>query len=109
MIYRFDRFELDMACFELRRDGASVAIEPQVLSLLALLVANPDRMVSKDEIVEKIWNNRIISEAAVAARIKSVRKAVGDDGQQQRLVRTIHGRGFRFISGCWAKPGRRPS
>jgi TolB-like protein/DNA-binding winged helix-turn-helix (wHTH) protein len=96
MIYRFDRFELDMACFELRRDGASVAIEPQVLSLLALLVANPDRMVSKDEIVEKIWNNRIISEAAVAARIKSVRKAVGDDGQQQRLVRTIHGRGFRF-------------
>ena len=97
MIYRFDPFELDTACFELRRDGAPVAVEPQVLALLALLVANPDRMVSKDEIVEKIWNNRIVSEAAVAARIKSVRKAVGDDGQQQRLVRTIHGRGFRFV------------
>lgn len=98
MIYRFDPFELDMARFELRREGALVAIEPQVLSLLGLLVANADRMVSKDEIVEKIWNNRIVSEAAVASRIKSVRKAIGDDGQQQRMVRTIHGRGFRFIS-----------
>jgi len=97
MIYRFDQFELDMARFELRRHSAPVAVEPQVLSLLALLVANPDRMVSKDEIVEKIWNNRIVSEAAVAARIKSARKAIGDDGQQQRLVRTIHGRGFRFV------------
>ena len=97
MIYRFDQYELDMACFELRRSGAAVAVEPQVLSLLALLVANPDRMVGKDEIIEKVWNNRIVSEAAVAARIKSVRKAIGDDGQQQRLVRTIHGRGFRFI------------
>lgn len=97
MIYRFDQFELDMARFELRSDGAPVAVEPQVLSLLALLVANPDRMVSKDEIIEKIWDNRIVSEAAVAARIKSARKAIGDDGQQQRLVRTIHGRGFRFV------------
>lgn len=97
MIYRFDQFELDMARFELRRDGVPVAIEPQVLSLLALLVANPDRMVSKDEVIEKIWNNRIVSEAAIAARIKSVRKVIGDDGQQQRLVRTIHGRGFRFV------------
>ncbi|NWK96146.1 transcriptional regulator [Sphingobium lactosutens] len=97
MIYLFDRFELDTARFELRDSGAVVHMEPQVLSLLALLVANADRMVSKDEIVEKIWNNRIISEAAVAARIKSARKAIGDDGQRQQLVRTIHGKGFRFV------------
>lgn len=97
MIYRFDQFDLDLARFELRKAGAPVAIEPQVLSLLALLVANPDRMVSKDEIIEKVWSNRIVSEAAVASRIKSVRKAIGDDGKLQRLVRTLHGRGFRFI------------
>ncbi|KFG90866.1 Adenylate cyclase cya3 (Sinorhizobium meliloti) [Sphingobium herbicidovorans NBRC 16415] len=97
MIYRFDPFELDVAGFELRRDGTPVPIEPQVLSLLALLVANRDRMVSKDEIIEKIWNNRAVSDAAVASRIKSARKAIADDGQQQRLVRTIHGRGFRFV------------
>lgn len=97
MIYRFDRFELDTARFELREGGVAVHMEPQVLSLLSLLVANADRMVSKDEIVEKIWNNRIISEAAIAARIKSVRKAIGDDGQRQDLLRTVHGKGFRFV------------
>ncbi|WP_022683464.1 winged helix-turn-helix domain-containing tetratricopeptide repeat protein [Sphingobium bisphenolivorans] len=97
MIYRFDPFELDVARFELRRGGTPVPVEPQVLSLLALLVANRDRMVSKDEIIEKIWNNRVVSEAAIASRIKSARKAIGDNGLQQRLVRTIHGRGFRFV------------
>ncbi|HUD91904.1 winged helix-turn-helix domain-containing protein [Sphingobium sp.] len=96
MIFRFDCFELDTARFELRRGGATIHLEPQVLSLLSLLVANADRMVSKDEIVEKIWNNRIVSEAAIAARIKSARKAIGDDGQRQHLIRTIHGKGFRF-------------
>lgn len=98
MIYRFDAFELDPARFELRKDGAAVAVEPQVLSLLLLLASNKDRLVSKDEIVEKIWNNRIVSEAAVASRVKSARQAVGDDGKRQRIVRTIHGKGFRFVS-----------
>ncbi|MGB5078607.1 MAG: winged helix-turn-helix domain-containing protein, partial [Sphingorhabdus sp.] len=68
-----------------------------VLSLLILLVSNAERMVSKDEIVEKIWNGRIISDAAIASRIKAARSALGDDGSQQRLVHTIHGKGFRFI------------
>ncbi|HKY80551.1 MAG TPA: winged helix-turn-helix domain-containing protein [Sphingobium sp.] len=97
MIYRFEDFELDPARFELRRAGVPVPTEPQVLALLLLLASNPDRLVSKDEIIEKIWNNRIVSEAAIAARIKSARKALRDDGQRQRLVRTVHGRGFRFM------------
>jgi TolB-like protein len=97
MILRFEPFELDPARFELRRDGEALPIEPQVLSLLLLLASNPDRLVSKDEMIEKIWDGRIVSEAAVAARIKSARRIIGDDGKQQRFIRTIHGRGFRFV------------
>jgi len=83
--------------FELRRDGAHVHVEPQVLSLLILLAENHGRMVSKDEIIDAIWDGRIVSESAVAARIKAARKAIGDDGKEQRLIRTIHGKGFRFV------------
>lgn len=97
MILRFGVHELDAARFELRQDGEAVPIEPQVLSLLLLLASNPDRLVSKDELIEKIWDGRIVSEAAVAARIKSARRAIGDDGQRQQLIRTVHGRGFRFV------------
>lgn len=97
MIYRFEDFELDPARFELRRASVSQPIEPQVLSLLLLLASNPDRLVSKDEIIERIWNNRIVSEATLAARVKLARKALDDDGARQRLVRTVHGRGFRFV------------
>jgi TolB-like protein/Tfp pilus assembly protein PilF len=97
MVYRFDVFELDMDRFELRRDGAPVAVEPQVFALLALLVTNRERMVPKDEIHERIWSGRIVSEAALSSRIRSVRQAIGDDGGAQRLIRTVHGRGFRFV------------
>jgi len=97
MIYGFKKFELDIDRFELREDGVPVAIEPQVFALLALLVSNSDRMVSKEEVIEKIWNGRVISEAALSSRIKSARQALGDDGKAQRFIRTVHGRGFRFV------------
>lgn len=97
LILRFEDFELDAARFELRHGGVVQPVEPQVLSLLLLLASNPDRLVGKDEVIEKVWNNRIVSEAAVAARVKSARKALDDDGKSQRLVRTIHGKGFRFV------------
>lgn len=111
MIYRFAAFELDMDRFELRKNGAPVPIEPQVLSLLALLVANRERMVSKNEIHEKIWSGRVVSEAALSSRIRSVRNAIGDDGGAQRLIRTVYGKGFRFvgevseITGALTSPG----
>ena len=98
LVFTFDGFELDGARFELRRDGERVAIEPQVLSLLLLLVENRDRMVSKDELIEHVWDGRIVSETAVAARIKAARKAVGDNGSTQKVIRTIHGKGFRFVA-----------
>ena len=66
-------------------------------SLLALLVENRERLVSRDEVLEKVWDGRIVSEAAVASRVKSARQALGDDGKAQRLIRTVHGQGFRFV------------
>ncbi|MGN7932558.1 winged helix-turn-helix domain-containing tetratricopeptide repeat protein [Sphingopyxis sp. 22461] len=96
LIYRFEGFELDPGKFELREHGHAKHLEPQVLSLLILLASNADRLVSKDEIIEKIWGGRIVSEAAVASRVKAARQALGDDGKEQRVIRTVHGKGFRF-------------
>jgi TolB-like protein/Tfp pilus assembly protein PilF len=98
MLYRFGPFQLDMARFELRSDGEPCSVEPQVLSLIALLVENRERLVSRDEIIEKIWDGRIVSDAAISSRIKSARQALGDDGKAQRYIRTIHRQGLRFVA-----------
>jgi len=98
MIYRFGHFELDMARVELRADGKPCPVEPQVFALLALLVENRERLVSRDEIIEKVWDNRVVSDAAVASRVKSARQALGDDGRTQRFIRTVHRQGLRFVA-----------
>lgn len=98
MIYRFDPFELDTAKVELRAGGALRAVEPQVFAVLAFLVANRERLVSRDELIEKVWDGRVVSDAAVASRIKSARQALGDDGTRQRFIKTIHRQGFRFVA-----------
>jgi TolB-like protein/Tfp pilus assembly protein PilF len=98
MIYRFGPFELDTAKVELRSSGEVCSVEPQVFALLALLVDNRERLVSKDEIIEKVWDGRVVSEAAVASRIKSARKVLGDDGKSQQFIKTIHRQGFRFVA-----------
>jgi TolB-like protein len=108
MIYRFGPFELDLEKAELRADGEIRSIEPQVFALLALLVANGERVVSKDEIIEKVWDGRPVSESAVSSRIKSVRQVLGDDGKSQRYVRTIHRRGFRFVAEARSVSGDSP-
>ncbi len=98
MLFRFDTFELDTDRVELRRsDGTAVPLERQVYQLLLLLVSNGDRLTTRDEIVESIWDGRPISDAAIDSRISAVRAAVGDAGREQRLVRTVHGKGFRFL------------
>ena len=110
MIYRFAPFELDLATLELRRDGEARDLEPQVFALLALLVENRDRVLSRDEIVEKVWDGRVVSDAAIASRVKSARQALGDDGQSQRFIKTIHRVGFRFVADAQAlrRPSARP-
>ena len=81
------------------------ALEPQVFALLALLVENRDRLVSRDEIFEKVWDGRVVSDAALASRVKSARQALGDDGKSQRFIRTLHGQGFRFVAAVRAVLG----
>lgn len=85
MIYRFDSFELDMARFELRECGKPCSLEPQVLALLAYLIEQRDRMVPKDELFEKLWDGRVVTDSTLASRVKSARKALGDDGKAQRF------------------------
>src|ERR1700750_2032854 len=99
MIYQFGPFELDLARFELREGDTTRAMEPQVFALLAFLVENRERLVSKDEIIEKVWDGRIVSDAAIASRVKSARHALGDDGKAPRFIRTVHGQGYR-LSAC---------
>ena len=96
--FSFEDFVLDLSATELRKGENVVPMEPQVFDLLCLLVSEHARVVTKDEIIEKVWDGRIVSESAVSSRINAVRKAVGDDGSEQRLIKTVHGRGFRFAT-----------
>lgn len=97
MRIRFEQFVLDGDTCELREHGAIVPVEPQVLALLLLLVRNRHRLVTKDEIIEQVWRGRIVSESAISSRLKSARRALRDSGRNQRLIRTIHGQGYRFV------------
>ena len=90
--------ELDESLFELRRGGAVISLEPQAFDVLLHLVRHRDRVVTKEELMDAVWGGRFVSEAAVTSRIKQVRRALGDDGRAQRAVRTLHGRGYRFVA-----------
>ena len=96
--FRFEDLELDTAAFELRRAGEAVRVEPQVFGVLACLVARHERLVSKDELLDEVWGTRFVSDATVASRVKAARRAIGDDGVGQRLIRTVTGRGYRFVA-----------
>ena len=97
MEYRAGDLVFDLRKFELRKGGRVLSAEPQVLSVIFLLVENRDRLVTKDELIDAVWDGRAVSDSAISSRIKSARQLLGDDGEAQRLIRTIHGRGFRFI------------
>jgi DNA-binding winged helix-turn-helix (wHTH) protein/predicted ATPase len=97
MLYFFEDFVLDPDRRELRRGGALIAVQPQVFDLLEYLVTNRDRVVSKDDILQAVWGGRIVSESALTTRINAIRTAVGDNGDQQRLIRTLPRKGIRFV------------
>lgn len=96
--YRVAQFEIDPTRHEVRRGGEPVHIEPQVFDLIVHLMRNRDRIVSKDELIEKIWNGRIISEAALSSRVNGARRVLGDNGNDQVFIKTLHKRGFRFVA-----------
>lgn len=97
MRYLFRDCELDSAAYELRVGGELRRVEPQVFDLLCLLAENPGRLLSRDELIEQVWAGRIVSDATVSARINAARKAVGDDGARQEVIRTVPRRGIKFV------------
>jgi TolB-like protein len=97
LLFSCDNFSIDTDRRELRRGGELCSVEPQVFDLLEYLLRNRDRVVSRDDLLSAVWNGRIVSEATLASRINAARIAVGDNGEHQRLIRTIPRRGVRFV------------
>ena len=97
MVLAFGDCRLDIARRELRRGGEIVSLEPKAFDLLAFLVQHRDRVVSKDDLLQEVWGGRIVSESALTTRINAVRRALGDNGTAQLLVRTFTRKGIRFI------------
>jgi TolB-like protein/Flp pilus assembly protein TadD len=97
VIYQFAGCTLDTARRELRRGDNLVAIEPQVFDVLTFLIEARDRVVSRDDLLETVWHGRIVSEATLGSRLNSARTAIGDNGAEQRLIRTLPRKGVRFV------------
>ena len=97
MQFHFNNHVLDTGLRELSRSGQAIAIEPQVFDLLIYLVENRDHVVTKDDLIESIWGGRIVSKSTLTSRINAARKALGDTGKDQVLIRTMARKGFRFV------------
>ena len=109
MIYDFDDCELDAGRVVLRRDGDVVAVEPQVFDLLHCLIERRGQLVTKEELLDTVWGDRFVSESALTSRVKSARRAVGDDGTAQRIIRTVHGKGYEFVAPVVERDDEAPS
>src|SRR5271166_2289123 len=100
----FGDYEIDVERRELSRAKTPIHVEPQVFDLLVYLVQNRDRVVSKDDLIASIWGGRIVSDSTLTSRINAARKAVGDSGGNQKLIRTIARRGLRFVGAVRTQP-----
>jgi pimeloyl-ACP methyl ester carboxylesterase/DNA-binding winged helix-turn-helix (wHTH) protein len=100
----FENHVLDADKRELRRGSQLIALEPQVFDLLLYLIQNRDRVVSKDDLIASVWGGRIVSDSTLASRINAARKAVGDNGDDQKAIRTIARKGVRFICAVSQQP-----
>lgn len=98
MIFQFGTFTLDTENFSLKRGEENVPVEPQVFGVLACLIENAQRIVSKDDLINAVWDGRIVSDTTLSSRINAARKSVGDDGQSQSVIKTFPRRGFQFIA-----------
>jgi len=103
-VWRFDDFALDTARYELRQGDVVIKVEPQVFDVMTQLVSNHDRFVTKEELFDTVWGGRFVGEAALTSRIKAARRALGDDGESQRYIRTVRGRGYQFVGTIDADP-----
>ena len=97
MLYLFENCVLDTDRRELRRGADAVSVAPQVFDLLAYLIRNRERVASKDDLIAAIWGGRSVSDAALTTRINVARSAIGDNGEDQHLLKTLPRKGFRFV------------
>jgi pimeloyl-ACP methyl ester carboxylesterase/DNA-binding winged helix-turn-helix (wHTH) protein len=107
LLFFFEDKVLDPNRRELRCKGGLVAVEPQVFDLIVFLVRNRDRVVSKDDLIAGVWDGRIVSDSTLASRINAARRALDDNGDAQRLIRTVARKGVRFVGGV--REGQVPS
>jgi DNA-binding winged helix-turn-helix (wHTH) protein/tetratricopeptide (TPR) repeat protein len=98
MIYTFGDFELDEERWELRQRGGAVEVPPKVMQTLSFLLKNRERVVSKDELVAELWPNVSVTEASLMKAIRLARLVLGDDGDAQNVIKTVRGRGYRFVA-----------
>jgi DNA-binding winged helix-turn-helix (wHTH) protein len=97
LIFVFDNYVLDTGRRELRRGHTVVSVQPQVFDLLEYLIRNRGHVISRDDLLDDIWGGRIVSESTLATRINAARSAISDDGESQRLIRTLPRKGIRFV------------
>jgi len=97
MIFSFGKFVIDTKAFTLHNDDAVVVVEPQAFDLLVYLIENRQRLVTRDELLDALWQSKVVSDASLSNCINSARKALGDDGHKQQFIKTVHGRGYQFV------------
>ncbi len=98
MKYRLGTIEIDPANFRLSDAGRTLSVEPLVFDLIVYLVENRDRLLTRQELFDQIWAGKVVSDTTLSNHIKSARKALGDDGQRQQVIKTVHGRGYQFVA-----------
>src|SRR5438094_7320931 len=98
MLYVFEDYTLDTRRYELRRAGDLVPLDRQVFEVLAYLLAHPDQVVTRQELFTHLWPERFVSDAALERCITVARRALGDNGREPRCIKTVHGRGYRFVA-----------
>jgi len=109
MTFVFGNFEIHSDRRELHRNGVIIPVEPQVFDVLVHLVRHRDRVVSKDELIRVVWDGRFVSDDTLTSRVSAVRRAIGDTGAAQRLIRTVTRRGFRFVGDVREGPNMSPT
>lgn len=97
MQFNFEDFVVDVPARELRQDGRPIGMEPKVFDFLTYLISTSEKVSTRDEIIAHVWDGRIVSDTTISTCVKAARKVLNDDGQAQRLIKTVHGRGFRFV------------
>jgi DNA-binding winged helix-turn-helix (wHTH) protein/predicted ATPase len=98
VIYRFGTFHVDTETFSLRRNDVPMRIDPQEFDVLVYLIERRDRVVTRDELFASLWKGKVVSDSALSSRLRAIRRALNDSGAAQRVIQTVHGRGYRFIA-----------